>query len=136
MGRALMTQNEIELILMRQLASYLAIPVFLVGAEGGLLFYNEAAGRLLGHAYQESGDMVVQEWSAIFKPTQEDGERVPPDKLPLLVALRERRLAYMAPLYIVGLDNVQRKIAVTAFPLEGQQGRHLGAVAIFSEVTD
>jgi hypothetical protein len=34
---------------------------------------------------------------------------------------------------IQGLDGVPRRIAVTAFPLEGQGERHLGAVAIFWE---
>lgn len=131
-----MTQKGVELILMRQLASHLATPVFVVDAEGSLLFYNESAGKLLGHGYQETGDLSMDEWSAIFKPTREDGAEVLPNELPLVVALRERRPAYLAPLYMVGLDNVPRKIAVIAFPLEGQQGRHLGAVAIFSEVKD
>jgi hypothetical protein len=30
----------VELILMRQLASYLATPIFLVDADGTLVFYN------------------------------------------------------------------------------------------------
>jgi hypothetical protein len=33
-------------------------------------------------------------------------------------------------------DGVWRKIEVTAFPVEGQGGRHLGAVAIFWEAHD
>jgi hypothetical protein len=37
-------------------------------------------------------------------------------------------------MWIQGLDQVRRHIEVTAFPLIGQAGRHLGAVAIFWEV--
>ena len=45
-----MAQHEIELILMRELASYLAMAIFVVDPEGELLYYNEPAERLLGHA--------------------------------------------------------------------------------------
>ena len=38
--RAGMSQKEIEIILMRQLASYLAIPIFIVDPALTLLFYN------------------------------------------------------------------------------------------------
>ena len=41
-----MPQQPIELILMRQLANYLSMPVFLVGADEILLYYNEAAEAL------------------------------------------------------------------------------------------
>ena len=35
-----MLQKAIEVILMRQLASYLAMPIFVVDPDGNLLFYN------------------------------------------------------------------------------------------------
>jgi hypothetical protein len=34
---------------------------------------------------------------------------------------------------ITALDGIKRRIEVTAFPIEGQGGRHLGAVAILWE---
>jgi hypothetical protein len=46
-----MAQHPIEVILMRQLASYLAMPILLVDPAGTLLFYNEPAERLLGRRY-------------------------------------------------------------------------------------
>ena len=52
-----MAQKAVELILMRQLASYLAVPIFLVDPEGNLLYYNEPAERLLGRRYDETGEM-------------------------------------------------------------------------------
>ena len=127
-------QVEIELILMRQLATYLITPVFIVNREGALLFYNEAAQMLLGRSYEENDEMPLEEWAASFRPRREDGGAVPPNELPLVIALREKRLAYLSPLIILGHDGVPRRIAVTAFPLLGQQERELGAVAIFREV--
>ncbi len=125
-----MPQQEIEVILMRQLASYLAMPVFLVDAEGNLLFYNEPAEALLGRRFDEAGEMSKEVWSTAFSARDEDGSPLPPEVLPLMVALRDHVPAHRT-LRITGLDGVSRRIEVTALPLEGQGGRHLGAVAIF-----
>ncbi len=128
-----MAQKEIEIVLMRHLAGYLAVPVILVDAEGNLLFYNEPAEALLGRRFDEAGEMPKEVWSVAFKQTDERGEAIPPDSLALVVALRERRPAHRM-IRITGLDGVPRRIDVTAFPLEGQSGRHLGAVAFLWEV--
>lgn len=127
-----MAQKAVELILMRQLASYLAMPIFLVDPEGNLLYYNEPAEMLLGRRYDETGEMPRAEWSTVFTPTAEDGSPIPPEEVPLSIALLKWHAAHRA-LAIRGLDGVTRRIAVTAFPLEGQGGRRLGAVAIFWE---
>ena len=128
-----MPQQPIELILTRQWASYLAVPVWVVGERGDLLYYNEAAEAVLGRRYDEAGEMPVEELATIFKTTAMDGSPIAADAIPIIVALRERRAAHLA-LRIQGLDNVWRDIEATAFPLEGQGGRHLGAVAFFWEV--
>lgn len=127
-----MAQKAVELILMRQLASYLAMPIFLVDPDGTLLYYNEPAERLLGHRYDETGEVPLTEWSTAFRPTAEDGTPISPHDLPLAIAVRKQQATHRV-LRIAGLDGVTRQIAVTAFPLEGQGGRHLGAVAIFWE---
>jgi PAS domain-containing protein len=127
-----MAQKAVELILMRQLASYLAVPIFLVDPEGNLLYYNEPAERLLGRRYDETGEMPTTEWSTAFTPTAEDGSPIPPGELALSIALQKWYPAHHT-LVIRGFDGVARRIAVTAFPLEGQGGRRLGAVAIFWE---
>ncbi|HEY3247065.1 MAG TPA: PAS domain-containing protein [bacterium] len=125
-----MSQKHIEIILMRQLASYLAVPIFLVDPDGNLLFYNEPAESLLGRTFDEAGEMPMSEWSTIFKQTDERGEPLQPNELPLVQALQSRRPAHRA-MRITGLDGVSRRIEVTAFPLEGQGGRVLGAAALF-----
>ena len=50
---------SIELILMRQLASHLRIPIFLVHGRGTLLFCNEPAEALLGLRFDEAGEMKL-----------------------------------------------------------------------------
>lgn len=115
---------------MRQLASYLAMPVILVDEEGNLLFYNEPAEALLGRPFDEIGEMPEEVWSTAFGQSNEDGTRIPPEDVPLMVALRKRQPVHRI-LRITGLDGVARRIKVTAFPIEGQGGRHLGAISIF-----
>jgi PAS domain-containing protein len=128
-----MPQREIEVILMRQLASYLTLPIFIVDPEGRLLFYNEPAEAILGRRFEETGEMSGDEWAQIFTASDGDGTPLPPEELPLMIALRERHPAHRR-FVIRGLDAVHREIEVTAFPLVGHAGRHLGAVALFWEL--
>jgi PAS domain-containing protein len=125
-------QQEIEVILMRELASYLATPIFLVDPEGTLLFYNDPAEILLGSRFEETGPMPLEDWSRVFEPADAAGDRVELEDLPLVIAVRERRPAH-AKLGIRGLDGAMRTLQVTALPLESPGGRVLGAAAIFWE---
>lgn len=127
-----MPQQEIELILMRQCASYLAMPIWLIGSDGQLLYYNEPAEPILGKRFDEAGEMPVELLSSMFQTTAEDGSPLEADDLPINIAVKKRRPAHL-PFRIRGLDGVWRRIEVTAFPIEGQGDRHLGAVAIFWE---
>jgi PAS domain-containing protein len=130
-----MSQKEIEVILTRQLASYLVMPVFIVDSLGTLIFYNEPAEMILGRRFEETGEMPAAEWATVFTPMDKRGVPLAQEALPLIIALAERRPAH-GDFYIRGLDNVRRHIEVTAFPLIGQAERNLGAVAIFWEVKD
>jgi PAS domain-containing protein len=129
-----MFPKEIEVILARHLASCLAMPIFIVDPAGNLVFYNEPAEPILGCRFEETGEMPASEWSTVYTPTDENGDSLPPEELPLMIALVERRPANRR-FWICSLDNVRRHIEVTAFPLIGQTDRFLGAIAIFWEVT-
>lgn len=128
-----MPQREIEVILTRQLASYLTLPIFIVDPDGTLIFYNEPAEAVLGNRFEETGEMPASEWASAYSAADGSDRPMAEEELPLMIALRERHPAH-GRLTIRGRDNVQRHIEVTAFPLAGQGGRHLGAVAIFWEV--
>ena len=128
-------QREVEVILLKQVASYLAMPIFLVDPEGTLVYYNEPAERLLGYRYEETGEMAIGEWSTVFVPRDEHGNQIPAEELPLGVALIQRRPAH-GTMWIDALDDETHHITVTAFPLVGQHDRNLGAVAIFWESTE
>ncbi len=126
-----MTQ-PIEVILMRELADHLATPIFVVDATGDLLFYNEPAENLLGTRFDETGMLPFREWSTMFTPTDAAGTTIPPSELPLAIAVQEHRPA-QGGMWILGLDGARHELTVTAIPLQGQFGDHLGAAAIFWE---
>lgn len=125
-------QHQVEVILMKQLASYLATPIFVVDPAGNLVYFNEPAESILSLRYDEKGEMPLSEWSTIFTPTDEHGVPLPAEALPLVRALEDHDPAH-GTMWIRGLDGTMRHIAVTAFPLVGQNDRDLGAVAIFWE---
>jgi len=89
-----MAQKPIELILMRQLASSLVMPIFLVDMAGTLLFYNEPAEQILGMRFDETGEMPASEWTTRWEPSDADGAPLVPERLPLMVAVQECRPAH------------------------------------------
>ncbi len=130
-----MSQQEIEIILTRHWASHLTTPIFLVGPEGELLYYNEAAEIILGSHYAETGPMGADVWSVAFKFSGEDNIPLKREENPLNIALTECRPVHRS-LWLVGLDNVRRHIRTTCLPLIGQADRFLGAVALFWEMEE
>ena len=126
-----MAQQPVEVILVRQLASYLASPILLVDAEGDLVFFNEAAEPILGRRFDETGTIRRGEWN--FKMTHEDGTPIKREDRLLYIPTDLRRPTHQR-FWIQGADGVARKIEALAFPLEGQAGRNLGSLAIFWEL--
>ena len=124
-----------ELILMRQLASCLAMPVFLVDPSGNLVYYNEQAEKILGRRYEETGPMPQDEWATVFRPFDDNEVPIPPEGLPLVTALTHQKPAHKR-FWIRGLDGRKRQIEVTAIPIIGQRKQLAGGVSIFWEVKE
>ena len=124
--------QPIERILVRHLGSRLSVPLFLVDTEGTLVFYNEAAEVLLGRRFDEAGEMTFDTWTTAFAVRDERGIPLEIDEIALVKALRQGRPAY-SRFDMTGLDGAMRTLEVAAFPLQGQGGARLGAVALFWE---
>lgn len=125
-----MPQRDIGLILMRQLASALAVPMLLVDDTGDLLYFNEPAEVLLGQRFDEVGDMPLERRRRILAFRDEAGQPLSDDQPPLVVALREQRPVHRR-VWLRGFDGEDRAIEVTAFPLLGGGGHLIGGVAMF-----
>jgi len=128
-------QQEVEVILLRQLASQLATPVIVVDPAGDLLYFNEPAEAILGRRFDETDEIRRGEFTAHFQPTDAQGNLIKADALPLAVA-NDRLVPSHSRFWIRGLDGVRRQIEGTAFPLIGQNDRHLGSFAIFWEIDE
>jgi len=125
-----MAAYEIEIILNRQLADCLSIPVFITDTAGNLIFYNEPAEEVLGQRFEETGEMPVEEWSTVFKPLDKMGNPLPPEELPLVRTLKEE-LPHHKSFIIESLKGQLQNISVTSYPIISRTGKFLGAVAIF-----
>lgn len=124
-------QLPIELILFRQVASYLAMPMLLVDADGDLVFFNEPAGALLGRRFDDTGEVSMAEWVHWFSPADDvEAHVITPYAISVLIALRTQQAAHDR-VRITGPGGAPGMLETTAFPLQGQGGRMLGAVALF-----
>jgi PAS domain-containing protein len=120
--------RPLQLILARNLLSSLSTPAFLVDADGNLLFFNDAAGALLGRRYEETGQMT-DVWTATFGPFDEGGSPIPYDQVPLTTALRGNRPSH-GGFRIRSAGGVEHAIEASALPLVGDQNFH-GAIVVF-----
>ena len=123
-------QQPLELILARNLLSSISTPAFLVDADGVLVFFNEAAGGLLGKRFEEAGKMGPEEWGTAFGPYDERGDPIPFEQLPLTIALREGRPCHDG-FSITSARGEEHEIEVSALPLVSTDGGFRGALAIF-----
>ena len=123
-------QKPLELILARNLITSISTPAFLVDTDGVLVFYNEAAGTLLGRRFEESGKMPAEVWGSEFGPFDDDGNPVPFEALPLTIALRDGRPAHHR-FRIQSATGDEHEIEVSALPLVSTDGGFRGALAIF-----
>jgi len=124
-----MEQKPLELILARNLLTSLNTPAFLVGEDGELLFYNEAAGALLGIPFEEAGRMAPEEWGEAFGPFDPDGEPIPYEELPTTRALR-KGLPSVGHFTIRSVKGGSHEIDVTALPIVADDGQR-GSMGFF-----
>ena len=127
-----MQQQNLVLILARELADKLASATFVVDHEGRLVYFNEGAADILGVTFGEAGHLPLERWATDFMPVDEEGRPLAAEDLPLVVALQHHQPTHRA-LRIRGRDDQIRDIAVTAIPLFTRRDEFVGAVAIFWE---
>jgi PAS domain-containing protein len=128
------TQKPLELILARNLMSALSTPAFLVDEGGLLVFYNDAAGTLLGKGFDEVGHVGPNEWGGLFGPYDDAGTTIPYDDLPVVRAVRAGRPAH-ATFGVRAFDGQVHAVECSAFPILTAHGSQ-GAIAIFWPVED
>ncbi len=130
-----MPQRPIEIILARQLASYLAVPILIVDRELNLLFFNESAEPILGRRFDETGEIRRGEWNDLLRPTGANGDPIPRDEQVLIRAVERNEPSHRRSWFTM-LDGATRVIEGIGFPLETREGGLLGGMATFWEVRE
>jgi PAS domain-containing protein len=124
-----MDQKPLELILARNFLTSLSTPAFLVDESGALIFYNEAAGALLGISFEESARMPAEEWSHAMGPFGPDGNPIPIEEIPTTKALRHGRPAH-GNFTVRSMGGDEYEIESTALPIVAEGGQE-GAMIFF-----
>ena len=122
-------QKPLGLILARNFLTSLSTAAFLVDTKGGILFYNEAAGALLGISFEEFGRKAAEDWSAEVGPFGDGGEPIPIEDLPTTKALRQGRPAH-GEFLIRSVQGAEHRIESTALPIVEEEGQE-GAMILF-----
>jgi PAS domain-containing protein len=124
--------KSLPLILAREFASNVAVPIFLVDDTNTLVYYNDAAAVAFGGPFGQTGELRHGEWAARFNPTRPDGTPYDRKELPLVVALEERR-----PAHGVNMVNDprggRRLVEFSALPLFSSPEDFAGVLVAFWE---
>jgi PAS domain-containing protein len=121
-------EQPLELILARNLVSIVSLAALLVDVDGRIVFYNDAAGEIVGTPFEELGVITREDWNARYGPFDEHGAPLAAEELPLTVAVREGRPAYAR--FHVRAERGLLEVEAGALPLLGPAGYH-GAMVFF-----
>lgn len=127
------TVKPVQIILARQLAGSMAMPILIVDPEGTLIFFNESAELILDQRFEETGEMRADEWSVLFAVADEERHPIAMQDRPTMLAISERK-PVSRTVWMQCREREWLHVIITAIPLIGEQRDFLGVVMIFWEV--
>jgi two-component system, OmpR family, phosphate regulon sensor histidine kinase PhoR len=101
--------------------------------NGRLVIVNRSLADRLGSSGGSAENL--EEWAARVPVTDPDGRPVTPAQLPLMHALRGEQVRG-AEQSLRLPDGGSRRLRVNAHPITDEQGRRLGAVSVFHDITE
>ena len=123
-----MAVDPIEIVLLRQWASYIAVPIWITDTEGRLLFYNESVEPIIGLRFEEADELPAEDLADRFAMCEVDGTPISNHDRPLIIALTKQMPAHRR-IGMRNADTSMRELEVTAIPILSTGDRHLGAMA-------
>jgi PAS domain-containing protein len=118
--------------LARQLAEHLATPMFLIDADGMMVFFNDATAAILGTTFAEVGEIPSAEFGRNLDLGTTDGQPLRRRDTPAGVAFFQQRPIHQT-LRATGYDGRRNTYDATAHPLFGAAGEMEGVVCVFWE---
>ena len=128
-----MPAKPLQLILARQLASLVSMPILLFDAEGTLVFFNEPAEAILNRRFEETGEIGADELLALLEVQDENRRYLAPEDRPSRVARAERR-AVSRTVWLRAPGTEWKHLGVTTVPLIGEGDNLLGLLHLFWEI--
>jgi PAS domain-containing protein len=125
--------KPIQLILARQLASAVAMPILLFDAEANLVYYNEPAEAIVNQRFDETGEISADELIGLLEVVDEDRRPIPPEERPTRITRRERR-PVTRTVWVRAGNAPWRHVQATAVPLIGDCDELLGIMHFFWEI--
>lgn len=123
-------QYPIELILLRQLAARLTVPVALFDSDARLIYLNPAAEKAFGVDFAAIGELSLEGAYAIARPTDSHGAPLAANTGGVAGALREGR-PEVRTVSIRDPHGRSHRLETTTIPVQGQGGARLGAMSLF-----
>ncbi len=128
-----MPQKSIEIILFRQLVTYLALPSFIVDSDGCIIYCNEAAEKVLNFTFSENSGVQATRWQAFLTPRDKQGRLISIEKSPLYIASTHYCLAHNI-FYFTDAEKKLKKIEIVAIPILNHMDTFLGTIAFLQEM--
>ena len=118
----------------RELAAHLPTPMFLVDADGLVVFYNDAATPLVGRSFADLGEIRAEEFARALDLRTTSGEPLRRSHSAAGIAYVHRRPAHQT-LLATGYDGRRHTVETTAYPLLSTNGEPQGVITVFWERT-
>lgn len=128
--------KSLPLILARELAANLATPMFLIDAEGIVVYCNEAAELMLGKPYAEMGAVSAADFGEMLSLEHPDGSPLRRRDSPPGVAFIERVPAHSTLVATTLDERGKAQWEVTAYPLFGRTEEMHGVLTVFWESSE
>jgi PAS domain S-box-containing protein len=118
----------------RQLVSLMPAGVYTCDAQGRITFYNRRAAELWGRE-PRIGD-EEEEFCGSFRLWRADGSPLPHDQTPMAAGVREGRSVRNMEVVIEQPNGVRVVVSVNIDPLHDRDGRRVGAINVFEDITE
>jgi PAS domain-containing protein len=126
-------QKNVVLILARELASNIATPMLVLDELGTIVFFNEAAEKVLGATFASVGEVTPAEYDERWQTTDPEGNELSLLHGPLSRVVSDHTPAHRV-IRVRGLDGVWHMIETTVYPLFASATSFVGAVGVFWEL--
>jgi PAS domain-containing protein len=127
------TSKPIQLILARQLASCVAIPILLLDENGTLVYFNEPAEGIIHLRFEETGEITAEELVRLIDVVDDDRRPLPREQRPTWIARMQHR-PVSRTLWMRTQNTEWRHVQATAVPLVAEANQFVGIVHLFWEV--